>query len=791
MNSIKATLRYFVKNKFSSLINITGLAIGLTGFTCIMLYVEHEFSFDKFHSHHQDTYRVAKDFVNPDGSSVPDATTPPALAKAIRTELADVETATRFSRSGGRLFLMQYEDKKFYETRLISVDKEFFNVFDFSFASGNREKSLEQIHSMVLTQSTAVKFFGNENPIGKTIRMNLNGGTDYVVTGVLNDVPSNSHFSFNVIIPIESRRDPDTNWQFSGFYTYVRLKQGANVDSFLGDVQRIVKSNVRNSLDEYHLQALADIHLHSNLKSELAPNGDMDYIRILVLIGIFILVIACINYVNLVTARSSDRAREVGIRKVVGAVRAQLVRQFLVEAALTVMVALVLVLVIITAVPPLLTPITGVDLSQLLFGSQVAKWSIPVALLISVLAGLYPALYLSGFQPLKTLRGSFTINPKGITLRKALVVFQFTMSSALIVGTLIIVSQLNFMKTKDMGFNEENVVLVPNVRGGIGGESQLKGSWDEKVKELPGVVSISRADGVLGLNNSVNGVSSTVSNTRVALNFIRIDYDFVPTLEIDLVEGRNFSREFISDSSAIILNEEAVRQLGLQQPLLGQRIQWDDDAGKTHDVTIVGIAKDFHFANLHKVISPFGFILEVNNGSNFFIRTASSHLESTLKSIGDVWNQFNPGKPFDYTFQDQYIADLHMNDERFEKLFSVFTAIAIAIACLGLFGLTAFLAESRTKEIGVRKILGASVVSILRLVSRDYVVMILAALVLAFPLAYYMMASWLQNFAYRVDIGWQVFLFAGAISIVLALVTISFHAIKVATRNPINSLRSE
>lgn len=374
-------------------------------------------------------------------------------------------------------------------------------------------------------------------------------------------------------------------------------------------------------------------------------------------------------------------------------------------------------------------------------------------------------------------------------MRKGLVVFQFTMSSMLIAGTLIVTSQLDFMKKKDMGFNKDNVLLVPNVRGGIG--TTVEGSWDEEVRKLPGVLNIARADGILGADNSVNGVTYAPTNTRVALNFIRIDYDFIPTLEIDLAEGRNFSRDFISDSSAIILNEEAVKQLGLEQPLIGKRLQWDDSGGRVRDVTIVGIAKNFHFTNLHTAISPFGFVLEVGNGSNFFIRTTSGNLSATLSNIEQVWNTYNPGKPFDYTFQDQYVSNLHLNDERFEKLFSAFTGLAIVIACLGLFGLTAFLAESRTKEIGVRKILGASVTSILQLVSKEYVVMIMMSLVVAFPFAYYIMSSWLQNFAYRISIGWQMFVVAGAISIMLAIITISFHAIKVATRNPVDSLKSE
>jgi putative ABC transport system permease protein len=515
----------------------------------------------------------------------------------------------------------------------------------------------------------------------------------------------------------------------------------------------------------------------------------MDYVRILLLIAVFILVIACINYINLVTARSSERAREVGIRKAIGAVRTQLMKQFMAESMLTVFAALTVAIIMTSITLPFLTPITGVDLSELMFDSQVIKWSVPFAFLIAFIAGSYPAVYLSGFQPLKTLRGSFIRGAQGGQLRKVLVVFQFTMSSALIAGTLIIATQLDFMKQKDLGFNKDNVLLVPNVRGGIG--TNMPGSWDEKVKEVPGVISFSRADGILGSNNSMNGVGYAPTNSRISLNFIRIDHDFIPTLEIELAEGRNFSREFISDSTAIILNEEAVKQLDLQPPVIGKRLQWDDAAGQTHDVMVIGIAKNFHFTNLHTVISPFGFILEVNNGSNFFIRTSSNDLARTISNIEQVWNTYNPGKPFDYTFQDQYIASMHLNDERFERLFSVFTGLAIAIACLGLFGLTAFLAESRTKEIGVRKVLGASVTSILQLVSKEYVVMIVMSLVLAFPLAYYIMSSWLQNFAYRIEIGWQMFAAAGIISIVLAIATISFHAVKAAIRNPVESLRSE
>jgi putative ABC transport system permease protein len=791
LSGLLVATRRLAKNKLSSVINIAGLAIGITGFACIMLYVEHESNFDRFHGRYPDTYRVVKDFVTSEGLAVPDATSPPALAKALRTGSVDVETATRFVPNRGRLYLLQSGDKRFYETELLRVDKEFFNVFDFEFIAGNKDKALEQIHSIILTRSTALKYFGDEDPIGKTIRMNVNNGTDYQVTGIVNDVPSQSHFSFNVIIPFESRRDPDTNWQFSGFYTYVRLKPGSDPAALTSMVKDLVKTHHPNSLDRYFVQPLADIHLHSHLKWELMPNGNITYLKILTLIGIFILTIACINYINLVTARSSERAREVGIRKTVGAVRRQLIYQFISESVFTVSIAVGLAFIIISVVLPALTPITGVDLSASWLESDVVRWSIPFSLLIALLAGAYPAFYLSRFQPLKTIRGSFSTGQKKSSLRKALVVFQFAMSSALIVGTLVITDQLHFMKQKDIGFNKDNVLLVPNVRSGIGLQSTLSGPWDERVKQIPGVVNISRADGIIGSNNQVNGVSYSPKNSRIGLNFIRIDYEFLPTLEIKLASGRNFSPEFQSDSSAIILNEEAIEQLGMEEPVIGQTITWDDEVGKTHDVTIVGVVKNFHFNDMHTAITPFGFILEVGNGSNFFIRTAPGNLQNTLARIEQVWNNYNPGKPFEYSFQDQYIASFVINDERFEDTFKVFTGIAIVIAAMGLFGLTIFMAESRTKEIGIRKILGGSVINILKLLSKEYVITILISLVIAFPFAYFLMEAWLQNFVYHIDIGWTIFGWAALISIALALATVSFHAIKVATRNPVHSLRSE
>lgn len=789
VQTLRIALRVFLKNRISSFVNVSALTIGLSAFVVIMLYIEHELSFDKFHSRHQDIYRVVKDFVSPDGAAVPDATTVPALTKAIETSLPEVEVVTRFVPNRGRLYLLKYEDKVFYETEVIRADYKFFDVFNFPFIAGDQQTALKDVHSVVITRSISKKYFGDANPIGQLIKMNVNNGTDYKVTGVVEDVPANSHFSFDIIIPFESRRDPDTNWQFSAFYTYVRLQPGTDVAAFESQVRELVHTNQPQSIDRYYVQPLDDIHLQSHLKWELAPNGDIMYVRILGLIAVFIIVIACINYTNLTTAQSSMRAKEIGVRKTIGAVRTQVAAQFLAESILMVLVAFLFTVIIVSAVLPVLTPLTNIDLSPLLFNGKLMWWLVPGLLVVAFLAGLYPAIYLSAFKPLQVLRSNFSHVGGGSNLRRALVIFQFVMSSGLIAGTLIVSSQLSFMREKDLGFTSDHVLIVPNVRGGIGNDSQEP--WDEAVRQIPAVRNISRADGILGSTNAVNGIGVQSTNTRISLNFIRIDHDFIPTLEIPVIEGRNFSKDFVSDSAAIILNQRAVEQLGLKEPVIGQLVDWDDEAGKSHPVRVVGVVRDFHFTDLHSAIMPFGFILEVGNGSNFFIKVENDNLGKTIQAIGQVWNERNPGKPFEYSFQGDYNARYQINDQRFESLFFIFTGVAILIACLGLFGLTAFLAASRTKEVGLRKILGASVTNILLLVSREYIIVIAIALVVATPLAWYLMDAWLNGFAYRIDISWMTFALTGVITLLFAMITVAFHAIKVSTRNPVESLRAE
>lgn len=784
--------RNILRNKGFSFINIGGLAVGMACFSIIILYSEYELSYDRFHRNPDDIYRVVKDFVNEDGSKIPDATTPPALAKALREELSEVELATRFFPNRGRLYLLEYGEKRFYETEVIRIDNYFFDVFDFPFLLGSKETTQKDIHSIVLTETAAKKYFGNEDPINKVIRINLNNGTDFTVTGILKDVPQNSHFKFDLLIPFESRRNPDENWDWNSFYTYARLVSGADPAAFESHVRDLVEKHKPNNTDQYYLQHLLDIHLKSNLKWELSANGDLLNVKIMMIIGLFVILVASTNYVNLVTSQSGKRAREIGVRKVAGASKGVLRSQFLIESVLASLTAFSLSVVLVLCVLPLLRPVLGYDLSLFFRHSYYFKLIMPcVVLLVGVLAGIFPALYMSGLQPSRILKGAFLSSRSGVQVRQGLVVFQFVISSGLIIGTLVIIQQLDFLKQKQLGFDKENILLLPNVRGGIGGQTTDPAVLVNELKKIPDITRIARADGILGANNAVNGIGKKNNESHIALNFIRADYDFLPVMQIKLKEGRNFSEEFGSDSVAIILNETAVAQLGLEKPYIGQQLSWDDESGATHLVTLIGIVEDFHFSSLRDVIRPFGFTLEVGNGSTFFLKVQSQNISETISSIEQVWNKFNPGKPFEFSFQDEQLAKFHSSEARFKYLFSMFAAMSIFITCLGIFGLVAYQAETKTKEIGVRKVLGASVKSIVLLLSRDFIIMAFIGFAISFPLAYNIMEGWLDGFAYKNEIGWKVFVISGFALMLITLATVSFQSIKAALINPVKSLRAE
>ena len=790
---IKNYLVLFVRNmlryKTFSLINVFGLTLGIACFSIIIVFAEFEFSFDKFHRQSDNVYRIVKDFANNEGLRIPDATTPPALSAKLRTDVPEVESITRFIPNGGRRNLFHYDDKQFYELELLRIDSTFFSVFDFEFVKGTKEKPFSGVHSMLLTESTARKYFGDENPIGKIIRTNIpNNQTDFEVTGVLKDVPLNSHFNFQVLIPFESRRNPDADWNRHIFYTYARLKPGSDPVVFESKVKELVKRQNPDNLDTYYIQPMNDIHLTSRLKGELGQNGDLQYVQILLLIGIFVMVIAGINYVNLSTAQSLKRAKEISVRKVNGAFRKSLIFQFLFESVAMAIVSSLLAIVVVSFISPSLTPMLGVDLSGMLFDSNSVRFILPASVLsIGILAGTFPAFYLSSFRPLNVFRGKLTSSGPGIRLRQGLVIFQFVVSSGLIISFLVIRQQVEFIHNKDLGFEQEGILTVPNVVS-IANPEVIA----EDLRKIANVESVARSSGgILGLSNSINGIADKNGDNHIALNFLRADYDFIPTLGMKMIQGRNFDSAFPSDSSGIIINETAARQLGLIEPVIGQMLQWDDESGMINEVHIVGVAKDFHFTSFHDQIKPFGFILETDNGSTFFARINVDAVAHTLAEVEKVWKKHNPDTPFDYVFLNEYTGKLHSSEERFQKLFTSFTFLAIVVACLGLFGLVTALSDSKTKEIGIRKVLGSGVTGIIGLLSKQFIGLVLIAFIIAAPLSVLIMRAWLDGFAYHVELQWQVLLTAGAMTFIIAMTTVCFQSLKAAIANPVNSLRNE
>jgi len=791
-NYLIVAWRNIRQNRISSLINIIGLSTGLTCFIIIFLYVKEELSFDRWNGHADRIYRVVKDFVNDDGTRIPDATTPPALAPALRRDMPEVKYATRLFPAGRRRFLIQNKEKGFYETSLIGIDSNFFKVFDLPFVRGDKVSTFAHPLSIVLTQTAARKYFGSADPIGQLLHLNLNGGLDYAVTGVVGDVPENSHFSFDFLIPFTSRRDSviDRDWNFSSFYTYVLLKENSNAALFRQKLQPLFNKYQPHSKDVYYAQRLTDIHLRSKLRLELGVNNDIAYIRILIIISVFVVVIAGINYVNLITARSIKRAKEVGVRKAAGASRRLLIVQFLTEAICNAFFALGISIAAVELLLPVVNPIVGRHL-QLFTADRWALWGqlMVITTGVGLAAGLYPAFYLSAFKPVDVLKGKFLVSLRTISLRRGLVVLQFVISIVLMVSFFTIYRQLDFVMRKDLGFNKENILLCSNVRATGRETPGPPGSWLDEVKKLSAVSGVARADGVPGGNAASNGVRA--GDMHLAVNFIRVDHAFLPTMGMSLVEGRNFFPGSGDDSSSIILNEKAVEEFGLKRPWVGQQLAWDDDAGRTHPVTVVGVVKDFHFTSLHEAIKPFAFLAEENNGSTFFIRLRGANQAVAIPAIQKAWTKYNPDKPFDYSFLDEQVGKLYRSDLQFQHIFSWVTVLAMVIACLGLLGLSIFNAESRGKEIGIRKVLGASVASLFNLLCRDVLLLIGVAFGIAVPIAWWVSYAWLEGFAYRIVPGWWMFPVCGVLALVVALATTSYHAMKAALTNPADVLRSE
>ena len=806
-NYLKIALRNLRKYKFISFINLFGLTVGLTCCLLILAYILHELSYDKYHPNGDRVYRVTRNFNNPEtgAPSLSLSTISPPFGPLLRNDFRQIENMTRTLRNGTTA--IRYEEKMFNEPNVFWADDQFFDFFKTEVIKGSPRSALSGPYSVMLTDEIATKYFGNEDPMNKVIRINLGNYFDFKVTGIYKPLPSNTHFHPDIMLSFPTLNDTliygaenlRTNWGNNSFFTYIRLPQHYDpkklIVQFPAFLDRHLQEGGKYKTSQWtslSLQKLEDIHLRSHTDYEAEENGDIKRVYIFSAIALFILLIACINYMNLSTARSTLRAREIGIRKVVGAQRKEIMLQFLSESILVSWLGMILAFTLTWLLLPWLNEVSGQQLSI----NILAKWYIVVPMLIvpffvGIISGIYPALFMSSFQPVRTLKGMLNIGGSNISMRKALVTVQFAISIILIICTAIVFSQMRYMQTKELGFDKEHIVTLPYA-------TELNDRYDAFRNELLAnsyIKNVGRSSRIptgrlLDAMGSRMLSGDSMAPVAVDIKFVSADQDFIPTYGVKVVAGRGFSRDFSTDTGAFLINEAAARVLGFKnnQDAIGRDFGYGNRNGK-----LIGVFNDFHFESMHQKIVPLVLLVprSPNNYGRISIKVGGNGITSALATIEKTWKKFLPEAPYQYNFLDENFARLYQAEERQRSLFTIFACLAIFIACLGLFGLSAFAISQRLKEIGIRKVLGANVSTIVSLLSKDFLKLVAISALFAFPIAWYAMNQWLQDFAYRISIPWWIFLVAGLVAAAVALFTISFQAIKAALANPVKSLRTE
>ena len=794
-NYFKIAFANLMRNKFYSLINIVGLAIGITACILIMLYVQSELSYDTFHKKADRIYRVNLDAViNGDAFNSPVTCSP--LAKAMQNEIPEVEEAVRLVNQQP---VIRHNNDVFNENRWFFADANFFKIFSTSFIEGNPENALSQPNSVVLTETTAKRYFGEDNPIGQFITWENNG--DYQVTGVIKDYPENSHIKPDFLASIKGQDiDNNFNWISNELYNYILVKDGytkQDVDAKLeGLGEKYVGPAIKQAFGvsfeklksqglkyKWYAQPLGGIHFKREVMQGIGPLGNKSYMQIFSIIALFILVIACINYMNMSTARSANRAKEVGIKKTFGSSRNSLILQFLSESVLVTLLALVLALFLIKLLLPEFNNLID---KQLVFNYFNNFKTIPLMLAfgigIGMIAGSYPAFFLSSYSPVKVIKGIHKSEGGSARLRNGLVIFQLVVTIALFSGSFFISKQLSFLQNKDLGFNKENLLIIDKAND-LG--NQLS-SFKNELLAQPSILKITNSSLIPGRSYTNNPYfHHTVEDSKLVIT-ARSDRDFIKTYQIELKEGRFFEEDKQFDDKSVVINETTVKQLNIEDPI-GKKIYMGT---KTEDnsLTIIGVMKDFNCQSLHERMSP----LVLTNGSgNYLSVRISGDIQQNLKIIEQTWDKFAKGQILDYVFFDEDFGRLYKSEVRTRKIVSIFSALAILIACLGLLALAAFVAEQRTKEIGIRKVNGAKIREILLSLNRNFIKWVAIAFVIATPIAYYTMNNWLENFAYKTTLSWWVFALAGVAALFVSMLTVTWISWKAATRNPVEALRYE
>ncbi|MCJ7680848.1 MAG: ABC transporter permease [Candidatus Aminicenantes bacterium] len=787
-NHIKIALRNIRRQKASSFLNITGLALGIAGSLLIFLWVQDEMSFDRFHTKADRIHRVVVSGVVND-TEIAYTLNPLVLGETLVNDFPEVEKAVRIYRPRQGVNV-RYQDKLFMESRILYVERNFFDVFSFPLIAGNPQSVLEDTTSVILTESTARKYFGKEDPVGKNLTF---GSRDLKVTGVTADVPQNSHFTFDILRPLHViNLDQPAQWMNNFVLTYLVLKEGSLPQQMEAKFPALIKNKIGNLGEgnswNYHLQALTDIHLQSHIDYELGENGNILYVSIFSIIALFIILIACINFINLTSARASTRAKEVGIRKVAGSQRFQLIRQFLCESLLQSVIASIAAMGIVAAVLPAFRNLVGKSITfEQLLQPHLLGLIAGLTLLIGIVSGSYPAFLLSSFHPASVLKRDVFRRGKKSILRNGLVVFQFGISVFLIIGTVIVFKQLEFIRSKNLGFDRDHVLVIKN--------PSLLGNNLEVFKQAllaqPQILSSGVSSHLPGCDTNFVGIGfKPDGGPWLSLETWNSDEDLLDTLQMEMSQGRFFSREFPSDNRAIVLNEAAVDLIGWDEPL-GRTLRSMDE-----DWTVIGVIKNINYQSLRYNIRPMG-LFHFSSGFNNYpqhylsVRIKPGDVSAPIAGLKTLWDQTAKGYPFEYTFLDEDYASLYNNEQKTGKLVLIFSLMSVFIASLGLFGLTSFTAVQRTKEVGIRKVLGASVSGITTLLIRDFLFLVVIANIIAIPSAYYIMTNWLNNFAYHTNMVWWIFVLSSFFSLTIALLTVGFRTIKAAVANPIESLRYE
>ena len=799
---LKIAWRNLLKNKAFSIINISGLAIGISVCFIILLFIQDELSYDRFNEKADRIVRVVfKSSIN--GGKINEPFVMPPVAQTMKNDYPEVEEATRLRTYGNPK--VSYGDKTFQNGSFAYADSNFFRVFTIPLLKGDANTALQQPNRIVITEETAKKYFGNEEPIGKVLKF-YNGSSLYTVTGVIDKIPANAHFHFDMLGSMSSLQEArEPNWMISNYFTYLVLSKGydykkleaklpAMVEKYMGpqivSAMGMSLSQFRTKGNElgFVLEPLTDIHLHSDGHSEMESGGNVQYLYIFGVVALFMLLIACINFINLSTAGASKRAKEVGIRKVMGSLRSNLIWQFLLESVIVTIIALILSIIFVKLALPVFNDLAGKNLI-LGFNTKTILSLLILLLLVGLLAGTYPAFFLSSFKPVVVLKSRLMQGEKSITLRRGLVVFQFFISVGLMIGTITVYQQLKYIQNKQLGY-DKNQLLVLNNSWALGKNEQvLKEQLLKDSRVLNVTTSAYKPVGPSYSNNTMIYPDGKDNQLTKMLKY-DIDEQYIPTMGMQIIAGRNFSKAFGTDSSGIIINEATAKAFGWNKDAIGHVITHANYNGNLkRNYKVIGVVKDFNFRSLHEAITPLVMVLHPEWG--LIIKVKGRDVSGLLSTMKKQWSKFNTDEPFDYAFMDELYNKTYIAEQKTGRILNIFAILTIFVACLGLFGLAAFTAEQRTREIGIRKVLGASVGQIANMLSKEFIELVLLACIIAFPLSYWIMHRWLEGFAYRITINWWVFLIAAIVAVTIALVTVSFQALKAALMNPVKSLRME